>query len=332
MSGTLTVAVYNEREKWSLPTPVVERLRGVCGDDLPLRQVTRTEELLEALPETRALIGLPITDEQFADAGAHIEWVQLTTSIGARYPSIGERVGNGLRLSTAAGIRAPFIAEHALALALSLTRLLPDALRAQREHVWAIDRISHAMRTLVGARVGVLAHGSVARAIAGRFRACESYVIGSGVCGDCPGDAFNEVVPTSELASMLARADIVVVALPKIARTNRIIDRAVIKKMRKTAVVIDVSRGGIVDEEALIDALRRGRIAGAALDVFETEPLPPSSPLWTLQNVLITPHVAAASPTYWSRAADIFATNIERWRAGEPLLDEAPSEWFRKES
>ena len=120
---------------------------------------------------------------------------------------------------------------------------------------------------------------------------------------------------------MASECDYLVLTLPLTDRTRGLVNASTFAAMKSTAVLINVARGGIVDEGALIDALRRGHIAGAALDVFEEEPLPPESPLWELPNVILSPHISGVTPHYDERATDLFAENLRRFAAGEPLLN-----------
>ena len=120
----------------------------------------------------------------------------------------------------------------------------------------------------------------------------------------------------------------IIVATPRIPATDDLIGARQFKVMRPGMVLIDVGRGGVVNQNAMLDALRRGRLAAAGLDVFATEPLPPASPLWTMPNVIVTPHISAASPHYWEHAVEVIATNLNRMLSGEPMIDEITHEWL----
>jgi len=130
---------------------------------------------------------------------------------------------------------------------------------------------------------------------------------------------YDAVVGPDGLAELLGWADFVVLAVPHTPETERMIGARELGVMRRDAVLVNVARGSVVDEAALVEALRRGSIAGAALDVFEQEPLPSSSPLWGLPNVIITPHASGATPRYFDRALDLFADNLGRYLEGRPL-------------
>jgi len=141
-----------------------------------------------------------------------------------------------------------------------------------------------------------------------------------------PGAEPDQVYKRSRLTEMLAKCDYVVLAVPYTSATHHLIGQAALDAMKPTAVLINVARGAVVDEAALIHALREGWIAGAALDVFEQEPLPADSPLWALDNVIISPHIAGFTPHYDDRATALFAENLRRYLAGDPMLNQVERE------
>jgi phosphoglycerate dehydrogenase-like enzyme len=135
-----------------------------------------------------------------------------------------------------------------------------------------------------------------------------------------PGPADEQWGP-ERLGELLALADFVVLAPPLTPETHGLIGREALERMKSGATLVNLGRGGLVDEEALIEFLRAGRIAGAALDVFQDEPLPASSPLWSMPQVILTPHVSGLGPRYWERAVDLFARNLRAWESGQPLVN-----------
>ncbi|MEJ5201581.1 MAG: D-2-hydroxyacid dehydrogenase, partial [Anaerolineales bacterium] len=139
--------------------------------------------------------------------------------------------------------------------------------------------------------------------------------------GDPHGDFFHRLYPIQALKSMLKLCDFVIVSVPLTRQTRNMINADVLKAIKSGAYLIDIGRGGVIDQSALLDALQEHRLAGAALDVFAEEPLPPSSPFWHLPNVIISPHIAGISPYYRLRAADLFAENLQRYIRGIPLLN-----------
>ncbi len=324
----MTLAVFNERSAWSLPGPLVDRIRDAAGDRDRVVAVANRTELIEALPTTDYLVGFPITDEQFALQGANIKWIQLTGSGGDLGPTLLGAIERGVRITSAASIRAPQIAEHAVTLLLALFRRLDHAMRAQTEHRWASTEIAPLVRDLNGATVGLIAVGSIGQEIAQRLKAFGVTVIATRRDMWNPYMFVDEMLPVDRIGELMERCDAIIIATPRIPATDNLIGQKQFHAMKPGMVLIDVGRGGVVNQTAMLDALRRGRLAAAGLDVFATEPLPPASPLWTMPNVVVTPHVGAASPRYWEHAAEIISINLHRILADEPMIDEITPDWL----
>jgi phosphoglycerate dehydrogenase-like enzyme len=227
-------------------------------------------------------------------------------------------------VTNGSGIASIGIAEHVLGVMLMFCRNHHVAARFQREARWDRPAVmagtGAAIREFHGSRVAVLGLGPIGTTVAGYSAGLGATV--RGMRRHPPAHAsppFDAVLGLDGLDSLLAWGDFVVLAVPHTPATERMIGARELSLARPDAYLVNVARGSVVDEEALVEVLRRGAIAGAALDVFEEEPLPASSPLWSLPNVLITPHVAGASPRYFDRALDLFADNLERYLAGRPL-------------
>jgi phosphoglycerate dehydrogenase-like enzyme len=169
--------------------------------------------------------------------------------------------------------------------------------------------------------MGILGYGKIGKAVAKRARGFDMNIIG--LCKkEKPSDGYAErIVGIEDLEPVLSESHVVVVILPLTPETEGLIDEQAFGKMRKGSFIINVARGPIINEEALIEALRSGPIAGAALDVFNSEPLPPSSPLWEIPNLFITSHVGGVSDRLWNRMIDLFFDNLERKRQGRPLVN-----------
>lgn len=325
--GTLTLAIFQEAEGWRLPDAHVEAIRAAAKGTV-VRTVASRAELLGVLPKTTQLVGFPLTYDQFEQMGASVEWVQMTGPLGDAISSLLPAVRRGVRVATAASIRGPQIAEHALALTLALLRRIDDAVLAQTEHRWAANEIAPAMRSLHGSTVGIVAFGTMRDEIAQRVKALGVQVLATSARPDDDHIHIDEMLELSRLEDLLVRSDVVIVASPRHPGSKPLIGRRELSKMGGQTVLIDVSRGGVVDQIALLDALRRQRIAGAGIDAFETQPLPSASPLWTMPNVIITPSVAAASAHYWEHATEVICRNIRRFAEGRPLIDELTTDWF----
>ncbi|MDI3317146.1 MAG: D-2-hydroxyacid dehydrogenase [Bacillota bacterium] len=230
------------------------------------------------------------------------------------------RAGRRILLTNASGTNAVPIAEHVILAVLALARGLPEYVRQQEARLWR----PHEAREVQGATLVIAGYGSIGREVARRARGLGMRVLGlrrrPGPVET--GDGWADEVGGPESArAFFAQADYLLLSLPRTPETEHYLDAEKIGWLPQRAVVINVGRGALVDEAALVEALRSGRIAGAALDVFEREPLPPESPLWGDPRVLVTPHVAWSSPETPRRGAELFAANLRRYLAGQPLCN-----------
>ena len=228
-------------------------------------------------------------------------------------PELPERV----LLANARGVHEPEMSEFVLGLILAVAKRLPMAMAQQHEREWKL----YVPHGLSGRTLGVLGLGTIGQAVAGRAAALGMRVIGTRRNPEPVADVA-EVLPPSKTRRVLAESDVVVVVLPHTPETEGLLDAEAIASMKPGAHLVNVARGGIVDEAALAEALREGRLGGAALDVFEQEPLPATSPLWDTPNLLITPHVAGIGSDYMARLGEIFFENIQRLERGEPMVNQ----------
>lgn len=330
-SGQLTIAVYQEATGWSLAGEFVDRIREAAGPGLTVSAVATSRDLLATLPETRAIIGLPLSAAQLSQHGGSIEWVQLTESLGDATPALTHVCGSGVRVSTAASIRALPVAEHAVALLLAMVRRVGECVLAQAEHRWAASDLASRVQTLAGRCVGVFGHGPVLRAIMERLAAfgVELVAVSPDPMEAAAHGIAQDVVRLSAIDDVMERCDAIVMALPRLPSTVGLISRKQFSAANRRLVIVDVSKGGVIDHRALLEALHRRHIAGAALDAFESTPLPQTSPFWTMPNVVVSPGISAASPQYWRRGVEVICKNVRRFVAGEALDDELPTAWLR---
>lgn len=247
----------------------------------------------------------------------HLRWVQ-GTSAGAGEQVRGARLApealERIAFTTAAGVHGAMLAEFSFFGLLALRKDARRLERARAARVW--DHF--AMGELDGSTIAIVGLGSIGQALAVRARAFGMRTIG--VARRPPADGLvDELLPMEGLGEALARCDAVVITLPGTEQTRGLIDRAMLAALKPSAVLINVGRGSVVDQAALVDVLRAKRIAGAVLDVFEPEPLPPENPLWALENVVFCPHTSALSVRENERIVDLFIDNIRRFARGQAL-------------
>ena len=266
--------------------------------------------------------GFEFPAELVADA-PRLRWIQ-SISAGIERNLAPEIVARRIAVTNGAGIAAIGIAEHVVAVMLMFCRNFHVAGRLQAAGRWDRPTIMAGtgtpIREFVGSRVGVIGLGPIGAAVAERSAALGAIV--RGMRRHPPATAappYEAVVGPGRLDDVLGWADFIVLAVPHTPETERMIGARELGLMRTEAYLVNVARGSVIDEDALVDALRTGHIAGAALDVVTREPLPATSPLWTLPNVILTPHAAGATPRYFDRALELFIENLDRFLAGRPL-------------
>lgn len=315
------VGIYSPVAAWNIPAGHVERLR---------RQFTR-HQFVHALDEQELSGHVADADVAFTSelrpahlaAAARLRWIHSPAAgVGSMlFPAM---VASPVVISNSRGMSADHIAEHVVGVTLALFRKLPLALRSQAARHWAQDDMLQPppLRTLRGAEALVVGLGSIGRASAWRLAALGATVRGiRRRTGEPVPDGVTTVGTPDDLQSLLAAADLVILAAAQTAETSRMIGGRELAWMRRDAVLVNVSRGKLVDEAALAAAVASGTIGGAALDVFEHEPLDPASPLWSLPNVLVTPHTSGFRPDHWDAATELFAGNLRRFEAGQPLVN-----------
>ncbi|HTO70743.1 MAG TPA: D-2-hydroxyacid dehydrogenase [Myxococcota bacterium] len=250
-----------------------------------------------------------------------LRWLQ-TFNAGVDHPIFARFLERGVALTNAAGASAEPIAQTALAGLLMLARGFPLWLDAQRRRAWQPHAQGDTPRDLRGQTLVVFGLGAIGAELARLARAVGLRVIGVRRTPARGGEPVDELVPPSRLREVLPRADWLAIACPLSAETRGAIDAAALALLPPGARVLNVARGEIVDEAALVESLRSGRLAGAYLDVFATEPLPAESPLWSLPNVIATPHNSAVSRGNEARQVEVFLDNLARFARGEPLRNE----------
>jgi len=250
-----------------------------------------------------------------------LKWLHAF-NVGVDHPIYHEMLARGVRLTTSSGSTAEPIAQTAIAGMLMLARNFPHWLAAQRKHLWDPMRGSGVPRDLRGQTALVLGLGQIGREFARLARALGLKVIGVRRNTTQGGTAVDEIHPPAHLAELLPRSDWLIIACPLTHETRGLITAATLARLPAGARVINVARGEIVEQNALIAALESGHLGGAYLDVFDPEPLPPDSPLWELPNVIVTPHNSSVASGNDRRVFEIFTDNLRRWSRGEALVNE----------
>jgi phosphoglycerate dehydrogenase-like enzyme len=272
------------------------------------------------LPEADIVLGWGVRRANFASA-ARLRWIQLTAAGvgGVLFP---ELVESPVIVTNARGLHAVSMAEHALGVMLMFARKLHLARDAQSRHHWSQEEQwgeAPPFGQLAGSTLGIVGFGAVGRALAERARALGMRVLAVRRHPDSdPAPAEAQWGP-ERLPDLIQRSDWLALAAPLTPATRGMIGRAELALMPRHAILVNLGRGALVDEVALIETLAEGRIAGAALDVFQEEPLPEASPLWAMPHVIATPHVSGLGPRFWERTCELFARNLRHWLAGEPL-------------
>lgn len=283
----------------------------------------RQAEAAAAFGDAEAVVAWQL-DPALLALAPRLRWIH-SPAAGVNQLLIPAVVNSELWLTNGASVHATVVAEHTLAMMLALARNLPAAIRQQTEARWDIAAWPGTVADVAGSRALILGMGHIGRALAPRLAACEVHVTGirRRVDGPLP-DGFEAMHTLEELPRLLPTSDWVVLALPNTAATQTVIGAPQLALLPPTARLLSVGRGPALDEQALAAALAAGRLAGAALDVFRTEPLPQDSPLWRAPGVLITPHVGASSPRAWDRQVAVLSRHLRRFLRGEtpePLVD-----------
>ena len=275
----------------------------------------------EALARADVAIVAKDPDERILGA-TNLRWIHVDHA-GLNRAAKPQAFREGLTVTGSAGRSAPVLAEHAMFFALALAYRYPAFLEAQRAHQWGVPG-QEGLRGLYGRTMGILGLGNTGRELAVRAKACGMRVLGYRRRAAEPPPGVDWLFTADDrdgLAAVLKQSDVVVLALGLSDKTHHLISERELDLIGPNGYLINMARGPVVDEAALIRALYDGRIAGAGLDTFEVEPLPADSPLWDAPNTLITPHVTPQVPDRTGRSADIICENIRRFAAGEPLLN-----------
>ena len=303
---------------WSIPRAQVERVAKLLPDDV-IVDAREPEERRRAFADADVAFATKLSADEFALA-QNLRWVH-SSAVGIGPVLSPALVASKVIVSNSKGVHSPAIAEHAIALVLALRRNIHTSVYRQATREWAqVELESAVVRPLPETEILVVGLGTIGERVARMASALGMRVtaIRRRVDATTPG-GIRAVAGPEQLADILPSADIVVLAVPTTDETKALIGREELALMKPTAILINVARGKLVDEDALADALEQRKIAAAGLDAFRVEPLPAGHRLWALPNALITPHSASFTGDYWTPVVDLFLANVARFRRGAPL-------------
>ena len=316
----LLIALHHSNPVWIAPRWFSERLK----QDFPQLEIVQLpdyERVVEELADAELAITWSLRGRQIA-AAKKLRWIH-STAAAVHALMTPELRASDVVVTSSRAVHGPVVAEHALALCFAMAKRLPKAMQAQQQHHWAQLEISNGEirpRELRGSTLLLVGMGTIGASLATLAKGLGMRVVGvreHPQHGDASVDAMYGF---QQFEEALPQADFVVLAVPVTPKTHHLMNGRRLALLKRTAYLVNVGRGVLIDEEALIEALRQQRIAGAALDVTEEEPLPAESPLWSLKNVLITPHLAGYADKMWERHYDLYSDNLRRYLAGHPLL------------
>lgn len=315
----IAILLHDEFEIWHPPAWFMERLRAEFPQvEVAYSSGRRNDE--NALHGADILIGWSLPLEQLR-ATTNLRWIYSITSAVDQflYP---ELAASGIAISNAGRVHGPVVAEHAIAMVLALAKCLPSAVLYQDRRKWAMEAIWNERPRpfeIRGATMTVVGLGSIGSEVAAMAAALRMRVLAVRQHPEQGAEGAHEVMGYDALDQAIARSDFVVLAAPLTPRTRNMINSSRLNLFKPTAFLVNVSRGALIDEAALVKVLRDRRLAGAGLDVFAEEPLPRRSALWKMPRVLITPHTAFLTANVWERHYTVFAGNLKRYLAGQPL-------------
>jgi phosphoglycerate dehydrogenase-like enzyme len=318
---TVLVAIHHRVDAWTIPAAHVEELRTRFPHITFLHSTTRDSDI-ELAADADVAFAIVLSTEAVARA-PRLQWLHCSAHAVGHFP-LAELAARGIIVTNSRGIQAVPIAEHVMACLLALARKLPETLRDQQARVWQPNTyVGEASPWLLAGRtIGVVGAGTLGEAIATRAKAFGMHVIGMrrNPARATPA-GFDEIVGPGDRDRLLAASDVVVLAAPLTAETHRLLDAPAIASMKRGAIVVNVARGQLIDEAALAQALDSGRLGGAVLDVFTSEPPARESPFWCMPNVIVTPHNSGFRTGHFDAVIDLFAENLGRFERGVELLN-----------
>ena len=317
----LVVCVWHRFEQWRAQPVMPETIRRRWPEMLVVH-LPDYERLPQELPDTDIFVGALLRPEQFQHA-RKLKWIH-STAVGVSQLMYSELRSSGVILTNPSGILSALMAEHTVGLMIALARHFPDSVRYQDRARWSQIEVSSQpgpLTELSGQLLLIVGYGSIGREIARRARAFDMRVWGVTRSGKGDATHIEKILPIAQLEDALPHADYIVLSAPDTQETQKLLGPAQIAKMKPGARLINVGRGSLLDEAALIRALETGALGGAALDVAAAEPLPAESPLWKAPNLFITPHTSGVSDRLWQKETKLLMDLLGRWFDGRDLFN-----------
>jgi phosphoglycerate dehydrogenase-like enzyme len=321
----LLILIHHRFELWNMPDWVLPRLRAEFHN-IEIEHFEDYEQATPHLHDVDAIMTWSLRPEQLALA-KKLRWIH-SPAAAVHQLMIPEIINSNIVVTNSSRVHGSVVAEHAIALIMALARRIPSIVRYQEKHIWSQAPLWHECprpREIARATLGIVGLGMIGSNVARLASALGMRIVAMREHPERGLPSFlqspqNTVLGPNDLDRLLEQSDFVLLSAPLRPNTRALIDAERLAKMKPDAYLINVARGALIDQDALIDALQQRKIGGAALDVFETEPLPDESPLWDLPNVLITPHSGAMTEKLWERHYASLSENLRRFIAGQPLI------------
>jgi phosphoglycerate dehydrogenase-like enzyme len=317
----LLICVWHPFTQWR-PQPIMAETIRRRWPQMRVVHLPDYDRLPEELPDADIFVGYSLRAQQLGDA-KKLKWIHSTAAGVAQliYPELRD---SGILVTNPSGIFSVPMAEHTMGMLLALARNFPDSVRHQDRSNWGQQEmwdLPQRFSELNGQLLLIVGYGSIGRELARRARAFDMRVWGVTRSGTGDATHAEKIVAATQLENVLPEADYVVLSVPETPETKQLIGASQIAKMKRGARLINVGRGSLLDETALLHALESRALGGAALDVTGTEPLPAQSPLWRAPNLFITPHTSAVSDRLWHRETAMLMDLLERWFHGRELFN-----------
>jgi D-2-hydroxyacid dehydrogenase (NADP+) len=317
----LVICVWHPFTEWR-PKPLMAETIRKRWPEMRVLHLPNYDQLPAELPDTDIFVGYSLRAEQLTDA-KKLKWIH-STAAGVKQLMYQELRDSGILVTNPSGVFSVPMAEHTMGLLLALARNFPDSVRQQDRARWSQqelwDKPQH-LTELNGQVLLIVGYGSIGHEVAKRARAFDMRVWGVTRSGEGDRTNLERLFSAAQLTDALPEADYVLLCAPETSETEHLMGAAQLAKTKRGAKLINVGRGSLLDEAALVRALESGALRGAALDVAQTEPLPAESPLWKAPNLMMTPHTSAVSDRLWHRETALLMELLERWFDGRELFN-----------